>query len=308
MSYVESALFSAHEHGMDVMPIPVRIIRRQHNLSHPVQTHRHDFIEIAIILSGSSTQVLHTTNGDEITIPVSRGDVCTVLPGQSHAYTFLPDESINIINILFNWTILQKVDAYDEDRMDLCEFVESMANIFHQNPTLLRLSDETLNRVCDLVERIESESADREVGCSTMVLLFFAEILTLLYRENQNRAASLSSTDRGLVSQLLAYLDRHFQEEISLEQLSVLTHFSTRQITRRFKQMVGVSISQYVLLQRIALARNLLTSTNMTITNIATEVGFSNPSYFCEQFRRTVHCTPKEYRNRHLTMHDDDDP
>ena len=110
-----------------------------------------------------------------------------------------------------------------------------------------------------------------------------------------------------MVSKVLAYLDRHFQEEISLEQLSVLTHFSTRQITRRFKETVGVSVSQYILLQRMALARNLLTSTDMKITNIATEVGFSNPSYFCEQFRRVVHCTPKEYRNRNFMTHNESD-
>lgn len=305
MSYIESELFTAHAHGMDVTRIPVRIIRRQHNQRNPVQTHRHDFIEIAIILSGNGTQVLHTSNNERITVPVARGDICTVMQGQSHAYTFRSDESISIINILFNRAILQKVATYDEDRMDLCEFVEGMANIFRQKPTVLHLSDEGLNRVCGLVERIEAETIGREPGAGTMVLLSFAEILTCLYREYRNQSLNQSPTDVGWVSKLIAYLDRHFQEEITLEQLSALTHFSTRQITRRFKETVGVSVSKYILLQRIALARNLLTSTDMKITNIATEVGFSNPSYFCEQFRRVVSCTPKEFRTQSFMMPDE---
>jgi len=152
--------------------------------------------------------------------------------------------------------------------------------------------------VCGLVERIEAETISREPGAGTLVLLSFAEILTCLYREYRNQPLDHSATDKGLVSQLLAYLDRHFQEEISMEQLSQLTHFSTRQITRRFKAAVGLSVSEYILLQRIAHARNLLTSTDMKITDIATEAGFSSPSYFCEQFRRVVQCTPKEFRNR----------
>lgn len=305
MSYIESELFSAHAHGMDAAQIPIRIIRRKHDQRNPVQTHRHDFIEIAVILSGNGTQVLHTSNKERITVPVARGDICTVMQGQSHAYTFLPDESISIINILFNRAILQKVATYDEDRMNLCEFVERMANLSQQNPKVLRLSDETLKRVCELIERIESESIGRELGAGTMVLLSFAEILTCLYREYRNQSADRFPADGGWVSKLLAYLDRHFQEEITLEQLSAMTHFSTRQITRRFKETVGVSVSKYILLQRMALARDLLTSTDMKITNIATEVGFSNPSYFCEQFRRVVHCTPKEFRDRHFMMHDE---
>ncbi len=307
MSYIESELFSAHAHGMDAAQIPIRIIRRQHNQRNPVQTHRHDFTEIAIILSGNGTQVLHTSNNERITVPVARGDICTVMQGQSHAYTFLPDESISIINILFSRAILQKAATYDEDRINLCDFVEGMANLSRQKPKVLRLSDEALERVCGLVERIEAETAGWEPGAGTMVLLSFAEILTCLYREYRNQSPDRSPTDVGWVSKLLAYLDRHFQEEITLEQLSLLTHFSTRQITRRFKATVGVSVSQYILLQRIALARNLLTSTDMKITNIATEVGFSNPSYFCEQFRRVVHCTPTEFRNRSFMTHDESD-
>lgn len=305
MSYIESELFTAHAHGMDAPRIPVRIIRRQHNQRNPVQTHRHDFIEIAIILSGNGTQVLHTSNNERITIPVARGDICAVMQGQSHAYTFRTGESISIVNILFNRAILQKVATYDEDRMDLCEFVEGMANIFRQKPTVLHLSDEGLNRVCGLVERIEAETIGWEPGAGTMVLLSFAEILTCLYREYRNQSLNQSLADVGWISKLIAYLDRHFQEEITLEQLSALTHFSTRQITRRFKETVGVSVSKYILLQRIALARNLLTSTDMKITNIATEVGFSNPSYFCEQFRRVVGCTPKEFRTRSFMTPDE---
>lgn len=305
MSYIESELFSAHAHGMDAAQVPVRIIRRRHDQRNPVQTHRHDFIEIAVILSGNGTQVLHTSDSERVSVPVGRGDICTVMQGQSHAYTFRPDESISIINILFNRAVLQKVAAYDEDRMNLCEFVEGMANISRQKPQVLRLSDEGLTRVCELVERIEAESSGWEPGAGTMVLLSFAEILTCLYREYCSQSPVCSSNNVGWVSKLLAYLDRHFQEEITLEQLSALTHFSTRQITRRFKATVGVSVSQYILLQRIALARNLLTSTDMKITNIATEVGFSNPSYFCEQFRRVVQCTPKEFRDRHFTTRDE---
>lgn len=302
MEYTEFELFSSHAHGMANVKVPIRIFRRQHSQASPVHTHRHDFLEIALLLSGTATHVVYTSDDEKLSFPVCRGDVCVILQGQSHAFTFEPTESINIINILFNRSILQKAAAYDEDRINLCDFVENLSYISRHHPTALHLSNENTERICELVSRIESETVGRNPGSGTFILLFFTEILTLLYREYQAQFPEQHTAEvSGLVPQLLSYINHHFQEDISLEKLSQLTHFSTRQITRRFKATMGVSVSEYILMQRITYARSLLTSTDMKITDIAAETGFNNPSYFCEQFRKVVHCTPKEFRNRDFT-------
>ncbi len=290
-------LYSMRAHGLDRMKIPIRIFRHKHNRQAEVPNHHHDFAEIVIVLSGTATHTLRQQGQKKLSYPVSRGDVCVIVPGQSHSFSFQEEESIEIINILFNYTVFHKINNLDEDQMNLSEFLNKLAHPASENPSLLHLPDETITQLCTLVSAIEQESVQHITGYSTMILLYFSTILTLLYRQYRSTATSLHNPSKmELVTWLTQYIDQHYQKEITLQRLAEITHFSVRQITRRFKEATGMSVFDYVLSQRMNHARALLVTTDMKVTDIALEVGFNTPSYFCEQFRQVMNCTPNQYR------------
>lgn len=295
-------LYSMRAHGVDRPKIPIRIFHRKHGQNSSVPMHSHDFLEIALVLSGSATHTVRTAEGKERSYPIGPGDVCVIVPGQNHSFSFRPEESIEITNILFNQMILKKVAEIDEDQMNFQGFLNKLARTGSVKQAPLQLEKESMARICGLVSDLEQEASRRPAGCNTMILLNFSMILSLLFRHyKEQRSEQEEIAESGLVAQILQYVNQHYQEEITLQQLAELTHFSIRQITRRFKESVRMSVSEYVCSQRMNHARALLTTTDMRIADIALEVGFNNPSYFCEQFHRVMGCTPNQFRHGEFT-------
>ena len=66
-----------------------------------------------------------------------------------------------------------------------------------------------------------------------------------------------------------------------------------------FSQTTGRSFITYLTALRLEKAKELLTTTNMKLSDIALEIGYNEPNYFSHVFRKSVGMTPKEYRNRH---------
>ena len=302
-------LYSMHAHGVDRPKIPIRIYHRKHSQNSPVPMHSHDFLEIALVLSGSATHTIRTPEGKDSSYPIRSGDVFVIVPGQNHGFSFQSEESIEITNILFNHVLVHKIAGIDEDQINFQEFLNKLSQPVRAKTSPLHLKDEAMARICTLVSNIEHKAIQRTTGYSTMILLYFSVILSLLFRYYKEQGTDHEEVVKaGLVTQILQYINQHYQEEITLLQLSELTHFSTRQITRRFKQAVGISISEYVLSQRMNHARELLSTTGMRITDIALEVGFNNPSYFCEQFHKVMGCTPNQFRNGEVTKPKEQSP
>lgn len=92
------------------------------------------------------------------------------------------------------------------------------------------------------------------------------------------------------------YMEEHFAEELSIEELSSLARMSPSGFAHQFKKKVGISPLQYLIRCRIGRAQNLLISTDKSITDISIEVGYDNLSHFNNQFKRFVGLSPQQYR------------
>ena len=95
------------------------------------------------------------------------------------------------------------------------------------------------------------------------------------------------------------YIAAHLDQKITNDALAQVAGLSTAHFCAVFKQTEGMSPHRYVLQYRVRRARQLLTSTEMSLSEIADAAGFSNPSH-CIQFREIVGVTPGEYRCFHL--------
>ena len=92
------------------------------------------------------------------------------------------------------------------------------------------------------------------------------------------------------------YIDLHFKEPLTLEQLAEDAHMNKFYLSHAFKREYGVSPINYMITKRIEESKYLLAETDLSMSQIAQLLGFSSLSYFSQVFRRTQSLSPMEYR------------
>ncbi len=86
---------------------------------------------------------------------------------------------------------------------------------------------------------------------------------------------------------------------LTREDLAAKVHVSSGYLGRIFKKQTGINITNYIIKKRVAVAKQLLDKTNLSMTNISERVGISYSSYFTKIFKEHVGMTPHEYRHKH---------
>ncbi|ARK30070.1 response regulator [Halalkalibacter krulwichiae] len=96
---------------------------------------------------------------------------------------------------------------------------------------------------------------------------------------------------------IVAYVDKYFTEEVSLEKLSNRFFLSREHISRRFKQEKGVTLSEYVTQLRIEQAKQWLIQTDEKVYSISIKLGYQDGNFFSKLFKKMVGMTPIQYRD-----------
>ena len=104
---------------------------------------------------------------------------------------------------------------------------------------------------------------------------------------------------RTYISQAVSYVQKHLDDEyLSVGMAAREVHLNPVYFGRLFGQSMQRSFKQYLLEERIRLAKKLLKTTDDSITEICEKVGIPNPSYFTQQFKKRAGCLPTEYRKK----------
>ena len=101
-----------------------------------------------------------------------------------------------------------------------------------------------------------------------------------------------------LVDRLTAFIKAHISETISLDTLAQVFNFNPSYLSRRFKTETGCTLSEYINRIRLEQAMLLLRTTDQTMRQIATAVGYHNEKYFCRCFKNYTGCTTQEYKRK----------
>lgn len=124
-------------------------------------------------------------------------------------------------------------------------------------------------------------------------------LLTLLMEESWHPEKNpVSSSQKQNMQKVKEYLDQHYFDKITLDQLSELFFINKFYLTRVFKEQFGTTLNSYLLQVRITHAKQLLRFSDQTIEKIGQECGMSDANYFTRTFKRIEGITPGEYRKR----------
>ncbi len=121
---------------------------------------------------------------------------------------------------------------------------------------------------------------------------------TVYYRTNGKMQ---SGNHLDPIHQATNYLNDHYTESVPVSKLANLSHYSQRQFQRLFKKLIHMTPSEYIVRRRILKAKNLLISTDASITDIALATGFYDHSHFIRLFKEITGTTPLRCRHTHST-------
>ncbi|WP_225896142.1 AraC family transcriptional regulator [Dendronalium phyllosphericum] len=126
----------------------------------------------------------------------------------------------------------------------------------------------------------------------TLILELLAQLI-LRCAENPPPQAKLGE-ERQPVERIRAYLEDHYNQEVSLEQLAQIANLSSFHLNRSFRKTFGMPPHAYQIQVRILQAKRLLTK-GWSINKVAAETGFASQSHFGSHFKRLVCVTPRQY-------------
>ena len=109
-------------------------------------------------------------------------------------------------------------------------------------------------------------------------------------------AARAAADRREQIRPVLAYVDRHCRESITLDDVAEVVHVSPSRVRHVFKDVTGVGFKEYVTNVRVAEAKRLLLGTDLSVADVARAVSYSNLNQFYRVFYRSCAMSPGEYR------------
>jgi YesN/AraC family two-component response regulator len=112
-------------------------------------------------------------------------------------------------------------------------------------------------------------------------------------------SAMFYGKDKGnhYIRKALRYMSEHYGEHIELTDVAAYVQLSPSYFSTLFRQVVGQSFREQLCLIRVEESKQLLLSTDYSLTDIAIAVGFPDQSYYCKVFKRIVGLTPGKFRD-----------
>lgn len=267
------------------------ILVQRHNRYSPPLMHSHTFFELIYVYDGTCVQKLnHTEN------LLHTGDVCIIPPGVLHAID-VNDSSVilNVLirkdtlhNIFFNFLSTQNILSSFFLNNIYGQSINSYI-IFHTGQDyeirrgFLYMYWESLNKSMYYYQMIGN----------TLTLCF-----GLLIRNYSHFVETPSPARRNeeQSDKLLQYIQANYAA-VTAEETARVFSYSREYVSRLIKEATGLSFTGFVQKVRMEKAQDLLRNTNMTVAEIAEQVGYSSPEHFIRLFRRFSKMTPTGYRH-----------
>ena len=217
--------------------------------------------------------------------------------GQGLAHGYEDVDNFRIYNLMYRQESL--LNGYDDLRMSpgfhSLFIVEPHLNNSGGFRSRLRLSDEELKSVRTQVEVMLDEYAGKGRARHTMLMARFIQLVVELSRLYERRAAFSECSQSG-IADVAAYMERHFAENLNIEQLAAIANYSPRHFLRLFSETYGVTPRQYIIERRMNRAVALLKNSDISITQIAHICGFTDSNYFGSAFKEKFGLSPTLYR------------
>lgn len=263
-SYRDAEIYS--HHTIDQRPLPEAFTM-----------HAHEWMEIYFFISGKGSYLVEGSQ-----YPLQPNDIFIMRAAETHTLTISPDEPYERIAIHFSPALLAAVDP--EQRL-LRPFLDRPLGQLNRFPA----SDDPEGRLRAAFSGFTFDGVpDVRLNLMARLLLFLTTLDGIYEQAGMGHAPA-----QGLQSQLVAYVNEHLFEGISLQSVADKFYRSRSQISRIFQQATGSPLWEYVTIKRLLAARAMIQRGESAGT-ACIGCGFSDYSSFFRAYRAHFGHAPKD--------------
>jgi len=152
----------------------------------------------------------------------------------------------------------------------------------------------------DCIRTADTEYSERDIGYEMAIKSCIYRMITAMLRHYKRQLQQPVEADLNVLRPVLEYIEERFAERLSVAELSRIANMSVSHFSRTFKQVTGVTFTDYLTATRINIAKHLLVTGQWTITEIAEKTGFCNIHYFGKVFKESTGVSPLQFKNEKI--------
>lgn len=245
-----------------------------------IPTHWHRSIEISLIENGEvSLQIGEKKQIIKNNFTCINSGVVHSLRGKS-----LTEDNVHCIILVLSYDFIKY-------------FYPEIDDVVFDIPT-----DQEHQELKELYYKLETLNNNKNEYSYLKITACILEIITFLlerYQVVSENVKGKTLRNQEMVKEVLTYLHKHYQEEITLGSIASTFHISKEHFSRQFHYYVGKTFRDYLASYRLFKAYDDIINTDMTIQDVARVHGFLNVKSFIKIFTDTYHETPFQYRKKY---------
>ena len=271
-------------HGTKAYPYTQYHIKKPRKAFH-IPVHWHDEVELIYIKNGHLTISI-----EEQTFHAGPEDLFCVNSGELH-FMECDDMAVEYYTLLLP---LEFISFQTDDALEQELFLPlRQKQLFF--PTVLEKGKELIKWIEPLIEANEEKKTGYQLRTRIMLL----EMIEYLLKEDCFKAAYYANNN-NLQRDMIAFVQKHYGEKVSLAMLAEEFHLSEKYVSWYFKEHFSISFMQYVLHLRMSKAKDMLVTTDISITDIALSCGYPSVNLFIRNFKELYNITPLQYRKKNI--------
>ena len=258
-------LRSQAKEGKDIVVV-------EKHIKDPSSLHWHNYIEIELVIGGKGSNLLNGTRYE-----LSRGSFYLLRLIDFHEVN--PEPELNIITLGIDDTLISD---------------EILSEFTSDQPFLYKLNEEDTVVMEQLLRLCMDENNRKEPDKRYIRYLICCILLRILKLVPDNNDTTPFA--KKPIQEAILYLHMHFRENPSLSELAKIAHYNPSHFSASFHKELGVTYCEYLNILKINYAKELLCSTNLKVTEICYECGFTSHSNFLRLFKEKLGMSPLSYR------------
>lgn len=258
--------------------------------------HKHDFIEIAYILSGEGIHRVGDSSYEAI-----KGDLFVINFDTPHGFFCKSGkESPVVYNCVFrpefiDASLFSSVHFEDITSSFLLKSLFPNENISNSD---LKLIGQDQLEIEAIFSQMYTEYSGQKKGYYDLLRAYLVELIVKIFRVSEKTPETVvSASNRKLVEKAMDFLRHNYNSDITLHDLALQSFITKNYFSRLFKKVSGINFSDYVQQIRIEEACRLLKETDKKVLDIAFMTGFKDAKFFYETFKKHIGKTPGDYRS-----------
>lgn len=285
--YVERENSSLSEYEIEFF------LQRHSSRGFTTRSHIHPALELIFIQNGE-----YSVSVDNDEIHACQGDLLFFRSNTIHSIQLTSDSAGSYYVLKINPSYLFSIFRGSGQMNMTSHFLLKRRGdrvIYHSNdisPQFKSIFDRMINTLANQDSFFYSE----ERAYSSLLLV---EMLRSMLRDH-TRKIEINEKNLSLIHTSVEYINKNYASDISAEECAASIHMSYSYFARLFREVMGRTFKEYLVSVRLAKAKSIILSTQISITDVATACGYSNLAYFISQYKKEFGKTPRDERNEVL--------